>query len=933
MLPIRAGQSRLVWWSVALVAALVLQAAPAGYAAAQWPAIMAQVPVGASPAGVAVNPATNKIYVGGNGVVSVINGTTNAVTSIGVATSALVGVNPVTNRIYASSAAASLVTVIDGSTDTVITTVSMPSPTSLAVNPVTNKIYAVCMSDGSVMVIDGVTNAVTRVAIGQLPETLAVNVVTNKIYVGKNSSTSISVIDGATNQVTTVKAGGNPIFVAVNAVTNRIYASNASDGTISVIDGSNNSVVATLSAGDALAAFAINPVTNLVYVSRYFANSLAIINGATNQVVATLPIPTAKDVAVNTQTNLVFIVSENGVVYVIDGANNTILNTLTTSIKGSAAISINPVTNLVYVTDQYDNRVTVIDGSLNSVASIPAPAELYASAVNPATNRIYVAGETNSRLLEIDGESDTVIGNYDVGTYPEAVAVNPVTNRVYVANAGDGTVSVVDLSSHSTTTLGVDLDPISVAVNSATNKIYVLNREGTDPNSQSPGTVTVIDGTTGSTSRVIVGRDPYKVAVNPVTNKIYVDSESANIVTVIDGYTQHTTTVATGANPYDLAVNSVTNKIYTPNYDGNTVTVINGADNTTTTVPVGINPRCVDLNAVTNKIYVGTDGGINVIDGKTNDTNRVELGFDVYKIVVNPTTNKIYATYDGDEDNLAVIDGVSNTAVVMHVPQSSRQTGTMVANPFTGKIYATTTLGWVMVLTPNSRQTIPLDTTGKGVKDGLTDTKAKIFATRSRNVGFTGVVKSNYVPKAPAPTTLYYQVDSTLGNWLQAKATTNPGANPAGFQFAASALTPGVHTVYLYSAYGEEGTTEGTSNGISAQLSNLVGYPFAVLGNPRVSVSLSGTGTGVVFSSDHRLNCGQVCSADYNVNSYAWLEAVPTGSSRFAGWTGCDKLYGTSCMVYMNDSRQVTASFKKPTQHYQVKQQGVAAGRGRSLEQ
>ncbi len=75
-----------------------------------------------------------------------------------------------------------------------------------------------------------------------------------------------------------------------------------------------------------------------------------------------------------------------------------------------------------------------------------------------------------------------------------------------------------------------------VAVNSVTNKIYVANN-GYD------GTVTVIDGATNTTTTVAAGTDPELVAVNSVTNKIYVPTKQDNTVTVIDGATNNTTTV------------------------------------------------------------------------------------------------------------------------------------------------------------------------------------------------------------------------------------------------------------------------------------------------------------------------------------------------------------------------------------------------------
>ena len=69
-------------------------------------------------------------------------------------------------------------------------------------------------------------------------------------------------------------------------------------------------------------------------------------------------------------------------------------------------------------------------------------------AVNPSTNRIYVANEGNDNVSVIDGASNAVVATVPVGSYPLGVAVNPSTNRIYVANYCSGNVSVIDGASN-----------------------------------------------------------------------------------------------------------------------------------------------------------------------------------------------------------------------------------------------------------------------------------------------------------------------------------------------------------------------------------------------------------------------------------------------------------------------------------------------------
>ncbi len=95
-----------------------------------------------------------------------IDGATNATSTVAAGTSpAAVAVNPVTNKIYVANVNSANVTVIDGATNATSTVVGWPSPRAVAVNPVTNKIY-VASGQGGVMVITPAptnTNAMTTV--------------------------------------------------------------------------------------------------------------------------------------------------------------------------------------------------------------------------------------------------------------------------------------------------------------------------------------------------------------------------------------------------------------------------------------------------------------------------------------------------------------------------------------------------------------------------------------------------------------------------------------------------------------------------------------------------------------------------------------------------------------------------------------------------
>ena len=316
------------------------------------------IPVGANPMSVAVNPVTDRVYVGNQngGSVSVIDGATNKTIGLPIPVGqgpTGVAVNPTTNRVYVANNQSDTVSVIDGATNTVIgkPIAVTARPQSVAVNPTTNRIYVT--SNGppngpaSVSVVDGATNSVagSPITVPFGPQGLDVNPVTNRVYISGTSATNtgvVTVIDGSTFTVlgSPITVGNTPTVVSVNPVTNRIYVSNNGEGTVSVIDGSTNKTLdPAIAAGPVPTALAVNPATNLVYVSEF--------------------------------TNNLF----ESFVTVIDGATNSSAGPSITTDKAPIGLAVNPVTNRVYVANILANNVTVVGVPLNIQASTRSPGQ------------------------------------------------------------------------------------------------------------------------------------------------------------------------------------------------------------------------------------------------------------------------------------------------------------------------------------------------------------------------------------------------------------------------------------------------------------------------------------------------------------------------------------------------------------------------------
>lgn len=203
-------------------------------------------------AGIDVNPTTGTIYVTRNGAVDVWDSNWNLVATIPVGSAPVgVAVNATSNKIYVANSGSNDVSVIDGASNSVVATSADPnavSPVAVAVNPTTNTIYVANCQSNNLSVIDGATNTVTAtIPVGTCPSGVAVDSQTDFVYVANAGDSqngtpgNVTVINGATNATTTLSDPNAviPVAVAANSVTNKIYVANSGSNNVTVIDGAH----------------------------------------------------------------------------------------------------------------------------------------------------------------------------------------------------------------------------------------------------------------------------------------------------------------------------------------------------------------------------------------------------------------------------------------------------------------------------------------------------------------------------------------------------------------------------------------------------------------------------------------------------------------------------------------------------------------------
>jgi DNA-binding beta-propeller fold protein YncE len=276
-------------------------------------------------------------------------------------------------------------------------------------------------------------------------------------------------------------------------------------------------------------------------------------------VITTVPIADARCLALNSQTNRVYVATDTGVT-VVDGQTHSILGEYPVA-GGAEAVAVNPLTNRLYVAGDDARQLLVLDAATGTQVGVIDELihECSEIAIDPVRNRVWLEDRSvvlgvPDRAVVYDGATNTRLTSIDLGSSPVIerirVAVDPVLNRGYATYSGDNTLSVIDGSSFAVlaqVAVGSGVD--SVAAHSARGRAYVETSAG----------VVVVDGTTYAQLALIGQRG--KVALNSATDRIYVgrprklhiaDGGSHAVVLTVD---------LPSYNPY-LAVNEQTGRVY-----------------------------------------------------------------------------------------------------------------------------------------------------------------------------------------------------------------------------------------------------------------------------------------------------------------------------------------------------------------------------------
>ena len=296
---------------------------------------------------------------------------------------------------------------------------------------------------------------------------------TGKVYAVDINHGAVEIYTDGGMPAHRVKVGAEPVSIAVNTSTGTAYVANAGDGTVSILDGASDTVVATVPIGSHPYSIAADSVTGKVFVTHTFGDQTSMLDGTTNKV-TDLKTGSADLIAINSRTGTVYLLGYGGAVKVLDEATQK-FNERAVGRHGWG-LTLDDSSGTVYVTKIEDAELAALKGASIEPFILHAGAIPCAIAVNAKARLLYVANNGDNSVSVVDATTGDSKATIAVGDHPKAVAFDGVRNLVFVANTLGNSVTVIDAEKNNViATLPAGKSPYALAVVPGSRRLYVAN--------------------------------------------------------------------------------------------------------------------------------------------------------------------------------------------------------------------------------------------------------------------------------------------------------------------------------------------------------------------------------------------------------------------------------------------------------------------------
>lgn len=296
---------------------------------------------------------------------------------------------------------------------------------------------------------------------------------------------------------------------------------------------------------------------------------------------------------------------------------------------------------IIYTADERGNSISAIDLTTGRVITVPVKVSPHNVQVTADGTRLLAvgdpaadgqdhaqsgaahgAGKANGRLLVFDATAlaKGPVADVAIGTHPAHVIVDQQGRRAFVTNAGDNTVSIVDLAQRSVIkTIGTGRYPHGLRMSPDGREVYVANVQD--------GSLSVIDtNALAEVARISVGKTPVQVGFTPDGSRVYASLRDENRVAVVATATRKLLgKIDVGRNPIQVHATPDGRFVYAANQGtdaqpADTVSVIEIAtSNVVDTIRTGKGAHGVTVSDNGRFVFVTNivDGTVSTIDTAT----------------------------------------------------------------------------------------------------------------------------------------------------------------------------------------------------------------------------------------------------------------------------------------------------------------------------
>ncbi|MBX6320494.1 MAG: PQQ-dependent catabolism-associated beta-propeller protein [Rhodospirillaceae bacterium] len=295
-----------------------------------------------------------------------------------------------------------------------------------------------------------------------------------------------------------------------------------------------------------------------IYVTNEKSNDVSVIDGQSLTVVKTIPVGERPRGLVLSKDNktLYICASDSEEIQALD--LDTYELTPVVSTPDPERIDISPDGKLLFVSNEDDNLVSIIDIAARSVVDqIPVGVEPEGMAVSPDGKYVVNTSETTNMAHVIDIASHEIVANVLVDSRPRVAMWTSDGAQVWVSSEVGGTVSVIDAGTFEVVKKigfqipGIDaqaLQPVGIAITRDRKEAFIALGPANH--------IAVVDAQTYEVKDyILVGQRVWGITFNPDETRLYSANGLSNDLTVIDvKKLQPIKSIPVGEEPWGSAV-------------------------------------------------------------------------------------------------------------------------------------------------------------------------------------------------------------------------------------------------------------------------------------------------------------------------------------------------------------------------------------------